>query len=70
MIQVVNTHSTHSSVTEIQAFLVTLVREFSFSVPEGRNIRITRRGFLAPMVIGEEDKGPQLPLTITPVIGH
>jgi len=66
----VNTHSTHSSVAEIQAFLVTLVREFSCSVPEGRNIRTARPGFLVPMVIGEEDKGPQLrghrPLIIQP----
>jgi len=55
------------AVAEIQAFLVTLIREFSFSVPEGRNIRTARPGILVPMVIGEEDKGPQLPLTITPV---
>ena len=46
---------------------MTLVREFSFSMPEGRNIRTARPGLLVPMVIGEEDKGPQLPLTITPV---
>ena len=70
MIQVVNAHSTHSSVVEMQAFLVTLVREFSFSLPEGRTIRIARPGFPIPLVIGEEDKGPQLPLTVTPVIGH
>ncbi|KAF9649252.1 cytochrome P450 [Thelephora ganbajun] len=55
------------AVAEIQAFLVTLIREFSFSIPEGRNIRIARPGILVPMVIGEEGKGLQLPLTITPV---
>jgi len=55
------------AVAEIQSFLITLVREFSFSVPEGRNVRTIRPGILVPMVIGEEDKGPQLPLTITPV---
>lgn len=55
------------SVAEVQAFLVTLIREFSFSLPEGRNIRTVRPGILVPMVIGEEDKGPQLPLVVTPV---
>lgn len=58
---------THRSLAEIQAFLVTLVREFDFSIPEGRNIRTARPGMLVPIVIGEEDKGPQLPLKITPV---
>jgi len=67
MIQITNTHPIHGSVAEIRAFLVTLVREFSFSIPEGRNIRTARPGVLVPIVIGEEDKGPQLPLTITPV---
>ena len=59
--------ATHRSLAEIQAFLVTLVREFDFSIPEGRNIRTARPGILVPIVIGEEDKGPQLPLKITPV---
>jgi len=59
----------HPSLAEIQAFLVTLVREFDFSIPEGRNIRTARPGILVPIVIGEEDKGPQLPLKITPVRG-
>ena len=57
----------HRSLAEIQTFLVTLVREFDFSIPEGRNIRTARPGLLVPTVIGEEDKGPQLPLKITPV---
>jgi len=55
------------AVAEMRALLVTIVREFSFSIPEGRNIRTIRPGVLVPLVIGEEDKGPQLPLTITPV---
>jgi len=67
MIQTISTHPIHPSVAEMQAFLVTLIREFNFSIPEGRNIRTLRSGVLVPMVIGEEDKGPQLPLTITPV---
>ena len=66
-IQTMSTHPIHRSVAEMQAFLVTLIREFSFSIPEGRNIRTFRPGVLVPMVIGEEDKGPQLPLVITPV---
>jgi hypothetical protein len=66
-VNIVNTHSTHRSLAEIQAFLVTLIREFSFSIPEGRNVRTSRPGILVPMVIGEEDRGPQLPLIITPV---
>jgi len=67
MIQIMSAHSIHRSIAEMQAFLVTLIREFSFSIPEGRNIRTFRSGVLVPMVIGEEDKGAQLPLTITPV---
>jgi len=55
------------AVAEFRAFLVTLVREFSFSIPEGRNVRNVRSMMLVPRVIGEEDKGPQLPLTITPI---
>ena len=62
-----DTYSIYRSVTETQAFLVTLIREFGFSIPEGRNIRTARPGILVPIVIGEEDKGPQLPLKITPV---
>jgi len=57
------------AVAEIRAFLVTLVREFNFSIPEGVNIRVrtARSSMLVPLVVGEEDKGPQLPLTITPI---
>lgn len=65
---VAETHSTHqNSLVETQAFLVTLIREFSFSIPEGRKVRTARPGILVPMVVGEEDKGPQLPLIVTPV---
>jgi hypothetical protein len=59
--------TTTKSVVEIQAFLVTLIREFSFSIPEGRRVRTARPGILVPMVVGEEDEGPQLPLIVTPV---
>ena len=68
-IQITDAHPIHRSLMEMQTFLVTLIREFSFSIPEGRNIRTARPGFLVPIVIGEEDRGPQLPLTITPVRG-
>lgn len=64
----VNITTLRNSIAETQAFLVTLIREFSFSIPEGKNIRTTRPGILVPMVVGEEDEGPQLPLIVTPVI--
>jgi hypothetical protein len=57
-----NTHAIHPSVTETRAFLVILIREFSPSIPEGRNIRTGRSGFLVSTVIGEEDKGPSAPV--------
>ena len=66
-ILIMNTDPIHRSVAEIRAFLVTLVREFRFSIPEGKNIRTVQIMMLLPTVIGEEDKGPQLPLTVTPV---
>ena len=65
--KIMNAYAIRPSVAETRAFLVTLVREFVFSIPEGRNIRSVRSGFPLPMVIGEEDKGPQLPLVIAPV---
>jgi len=66
-IQIMNAHPIRRSVAEFRAFLVTLVREFSFSIPEGKSIRNVRTLMLVPTVVGEEDRGPQLPLTITPV---
>ena len=44
-----------------------LVREFQFSVVEGKQIRIRKPGVLVPMVVGEESKGPQLPLKVSAV---
>jgi hypothetical protein len=56
------------SLVEIHTFLVTLVRQFNFSLPEdGREVRVTRPGVITPVVVGEEHKGPQLPLKITAV---
>ena len=65
--KIMNAYAIRPSVAETRAFLVTLVREFRFSIPEGRRIRTVQTLILVPTVIGEEDKGPQLPLTVTPV---
>ena len=49
------------------AFLVTLVRQFDFSLPENRReIKKMRLGpTIVPVVAGEEHKGAQLPLKVT-----
>jgi len=53
----------------MQAFIVTLVRQFAFSLADGNpSIRRRRPGMLVPMVAGEEEKGVQLPIKITGVI--
>ncbi|KAF9789640.1 cytochrome P450 [Thelephora terrestris] len=52
---------------EMQAFIARLVREFQFEVVEGKEIRICRPGLLVPTVVGEEDKGVQLPLNVSVV---
>jgi hypothetical protein len=51
----------------MQAFMARLVREFQFEVVEGKEIRICRPGLLVPTVVGEEDKGVQLPLNVSVV---
>ena len=54
------------SVIEMHAFLVTLIRQFDFSFPENAQAqRRMRGGVLTPVVVGEERKGPQLPLKVT-----
>ena len=56
------------SVFEIHAFLVTLIRQFEFALPDNApGVRRWRSGLLTPVVEGEEDKGAQLPLKITPI---
>ena len=58
------------SVTGIHTFLVTLVRQFDFSLPEnGQKIKKMRPGLIVPVVAGEEHKGPQMPLKVT-VLGN
>ena len=56
------------SVIEIQAFLVTLIRKFDISHADHQpQIRRAKPGMLVPLVLGEEYKGPQLPLKITAI---
>jgi hypothetical protein len=50
----------------MQAFLITLLSNFEFSIPDGgKDIRRDRSGVMTPMVVGEEDRGAQLPLKVT-----
>ena len=50
----------------MQAFLVTLLRKFDISLADHHpQIRRARLGLMAPIVLGEEYKGTQLPLKIT-----
>jgi len=54
------------AVIEIHTFLVTLIRQFDFSLLEdGREIKTVRQGGVYTVIAGEEDKGPQLPLKVT-----
>ena len=55
------------SLIEMQAFMARLVREFQFSVVEGKEIRVCRPGLVVPTVVGEEDRGVQLPLKVCAV---
>lgn len=50
-------------------FLVTLMRQFEFTLPDNApRVKRWRPGFLLPIVEGEEHKGPQLPLKVTPLM--
>ena len=54
-----------NSVIEIHTFLVTLVRQFDFSLlDDGREVRKMRPGIITPVMVGEEHKGPQLLLKV------
>ena len=56
------------SVIEMQAFLVTLVRMFNISHADHHpQIKRAKPGLMAPIVLGEEHKGAQLPLKITAI---
>ena len=53
---------------EMHMFLVTLIRQFEFALPDDSpKIRRQRSGLVAPAVEGEEHKGIQLPLKIIPL---
>jgi hypothetical protein len=55
-----------NSTAEMHTFLVTLVRQFDFSLPEnGQEIKAVKSGLVTPVVAGEEEKGSQLPLKVT-----
>jgi hypothetical protein len=55
-------------VTEMHTFLVTLIRQFEFALPDDSpKIKRRRPGLVVPVVEGEEHKGAQLPLKITPL---
>lgn len=55
-----------NSIAQINTFLVTLVRRFDFSLPEnGQKIVPLKTGTITPHVVGEEHKGPQMPLKVT-----
>jgi len=54
------------TVLETQAFLIDLLSNFEFSIPEGaKDIRRDRSGVMTPMIVGEEDRGAQLPLKVS-----
>ena len=58
------------SVIELHTFLVTLVRHFDFSTADnGQEVKKVGAGIMVPMVVGEEHKGPQMPLKVT-VLGN
>lgn len=54
----------------MHTFLVTLVRHFDFSLPDnGQEVKAVKMGIIAPVVVGEEHKGPQMPLKVT-ILGN
>ena len=56
------------SVIELHTFLVTLIRQFEFALPDNApKITRWRPGVLTPVIEGEEHKGPQMPLKVTPL---
>ena len=56
------------SIVEMQALLVTIIRRFDISHADHHpQIRRPRYGVLAPLVLGEEYKGAQLPLKIAAI---
>ena len=63
--------SSSNSVIEMHTFLVTLIRQYDFSLPDnGQEIVVSRPASAFPLVVGEEHKGPQLPLKITALMNE
>ena len=57
-------------VVEMHTFLVTLLQQFDFALPDnGQEVMPIRQGAMTPVVVGEEYKGPQMPLKVT-VLGN
>lgn len=57
---------TSSRIYEIHAFLIEIIQNFHLSYPEGApNIIRATSGVMAPVLLGEQGKGKQLPLDIT-----
>ena len=55
----------------MHTLLVTLIRQFRFSLPEnGQEIKMVRQAVVSPFVVGEENKGPQLPLKVTALVNE
>ena len=49
----------------MQAILVELIENFEFSIPASNpQIRRLPAGLMAPLVVGDEMKGPQMPLHV------
>ncbi|KAF8578114.1 PAH-inducible cytochrome P450 monooxygenase PC-PAH 1, partial [Ramaria rubella] len=56
------------AILEIQAVLITLIENFEFSPPPNNPTIIRTVGMTTMSVVkGEETRGPQMPLTITPI---
>jgi hypothetical protein len=58
------------SLLEMQALLIELVENFEFSPPPGDiDVKRGMAAIMIPMVKGQEKKGKQLFLTVTPIAG-
>jgi len=56
------------AVFEMHIFLVTLIRQFEFALPDSApQVKRWRLGVIVPVVEGQEHEGVQLPLKVTPV---
>ena len=59
------------NVIELHAFLVKPIQQLDFSpLDNGQGVRKVQAGLLTPVIAGEEQKGPQLPLKVTALRGE